>query len=201
MRGRIAFKLTAIWLAVAVPLVAILVGTYVQIYDARIAEIQQERIGYARLSAFAFRSLIMDAQRTMLVLGDQSVEAKDAPDALTEGLRRVVAQYPATYIAMLDEDGEVVAASDESLVGQDFSSLEAYALATTSADGGAIEPSTSTEDGNPGVHVVQRIYSDAREPLGAMVMRIDLERLHEEFPLDVPTGGISIIDSWGQVVF
>lgn len=201
MRRRIAYKLAAIWLAAALPLVLILVASYVERYQSRVTLVQQERVGEAQLAGSAFGSLITDAQRTMTALAMHAPGAEESPAQIAARYQAVLRTYPATYIAMLDQDGIVVAASDESMFGEDLSQIQAFAIAPYAESGGAVEPSTVQSDGKPGLHVAQRVDAARGSPRRVMVMRIDLERLHEEYPLDVARGDISIIDSWGQVVY
>lgn len=198
MRTRISYRLAAISLAVAIPLLVILIGSFIDRYQARVRLVEQERIGYARLSALAFGSLVEDAQRSMRLIAE-SAELTRSPSAAYERLGRVAAQYPASYVLFADTDGKVVATSRARLVEKNFGASQAFISAMETGNG--IEPTSLDDSGRPGLHVAARVNDDDGRPIGVMLMRIDIQRLHNEFPLEIPRGGISIIDSAGQVVF
>ena len=102
MRARIAFKLAAIWLVVALPLTVILGLTYRQWYETRVSLVQEQRLGYARLSATSFRLLVAEIQRTMHLSG-LDMMSREASSALTAlELDRLESIYPAAYVALLD---------------------------------------------------------------------------------------------------
>lgn len=201
MRNRIAYKLAAIWLAIAVPLVVVLAMSYVERHNSSLARIEQERIGYARLSAFAFRGLISDAQRTMTILGSEPVATSEASSQKTARFKKAASLYPAQYIVLLDVDGNVLAASDEDLIGTNLSAVQAFLIAPFAERGQAVEPSTQADDGGPSLHIAQLVRPPGTTSPCVMLMRIDIELLHEQYPLALGSGGVAIIDSWGQVVY
>ncbi|HET6351642.1 MAG TPA: SpoIIE family protein phosphatase [Coriobacteriia bacterium] len=200
MRRRIAYRLAAIWLAVAVPLAVILAISYVDRYQTRVDLVEQQRIGYAHLSALAFQSLIDSASRSMRALGaDPTLLGNPSRGGMR--LARTVALFPASYIVLTDEAGKVLLASTRDMEGRDLSQLPSYRAALADPNGIGLEPSSVEGSGTPGFHIAQHIYDDNNQAAGYMFMRVDIARLDSEYPLEVPTGGISIIDSDGQVVF
>lgn len=201
MRRRIGFKLAAIWLAVAVPLSIVLFITYYQWYSARVSLVEQQRIGYAQLSGTAFRLLISEVQQTMRLTGLDIAEGKVSSAASMLQLRRVSASYPAAYLVFTDPKGRVLAATRKHLVGQDLAVDPAFQLALHTPSGDAIEPSQVEVGGQIGFDVAERIDGAGGRPIGVMLMLIDVRKLHQAFPVQVPVGGISVIDSAGQVVF
>lgn len=201
MRGRITYTLAAISLAVALPLCIILVASFANHYESRLEVAEQERIGYARLSALAFRSLVEDAGRALELLGDQSDELRRDRVGGTVRMDAVADQFPADYVALVDLSGSVLAASDRGLLGSSFASSPAFVQALVSETGLGIEPSSASKRWGTGLHIARRVHDSEGNPAGVMMMRIDVDRLHDKFPVVVSTGGISIIDSKGQVIF
>lgn len=201
MRARIAFKLAAIWLVVALPLTIILGLTYQQWYETRVSLVEEQRLGYARLSATSFRLLVAEIQRTMHLSG-MDMMSREATSALTAlELDRLESIYPAAYVALTDVNGTVIAASEPGITGRNLSDHQALRQALNSPSGTGIEPSEEGEDGVVGFHLAERIEAAPDRSAGAIMLLVDVRLLAEQFPVAVPTGGISVIDSAGQVVF
>jgi len=201
VRARIAFKLAAIWLVVALPLTVILGLTYRQWYETRISLVQEQRLGYARLSATSFRLLIAEIQRTLHLSG-MDMMSREATSALTAlELDRLEKLYPAAYVALTDANGTIIAASEPGIAGLNLADHEAMRTALTSASGNGIEPSETGRNGAVGFHVAERIEAAPDRSAGAIMLFVDVRLLNEQFPVEVPSGGISVIDSDGQVVF
>ncbi|HZL04813.1 MAG TPA: GAF domain-containing protein, partial [Coriobacteriia bacterium] len=201
MRARIAFKLAAIWLVVALPLTVILGLTYRQWYETRVSLVEEQRLGYARLSATSFRLLVAEIQRTMHLSG-MDMTSRETSSVLTAlELDRLESIYPAAYVALTDVHGTILAASEPGLVGRNLSGHEALSRALASANGTGIEPSEDGGNGIVGFHLAERIEAAPDRTAGAILLLVDVRQLFENFPISVPTGGISVIDSQGQVVF
>ncbi|RJQ56000.1 MAG: GAF domain-containing protein [Actinobacteria bacterium] len=201
MRRRIAFKLAAIWLAVAIPLSAVLLATYYQWHKTHLAVIKEQRIGYATLSGTSFKMLVADLQRRMGLVGLEIVDMGVTDPESSLELRRLAASSPSAHLVFTDGRGRALAANQEGLVGEDFSGHDAFRHASRAADGNGIEGVDTGDDGAVGFHLAKRI--DARPPLSAgfMIMLVDVGKLHRSFPAVLAKGGISVIDSEGQVVF
>lgn len=201
MRARIAFKLAAIWLVVALPLALILGLTYQQWYETRVSLVQEQRLGYARLSATSFRLLVAEIQRTLHLSG-LDMMSREATSAMTAlELDRLESIYPAAYVALTDVNGTVIAASEPGITGRNLADHEALQQALSSPSGAGIEPSEENKNGVVGFHVAERIEATPDRSAGAIMLLVDVRLLSEQFPVAVPTGGISVIDSEGQVVF
>ncbi len=198
MRGRISIKLAAIWLAVAIPLFGVLFAGYYHWYSARLSLIREQRLDYARLSGRSFGVLIEDMRRSMRFAGP--TVSKSESNAGAE-LMRVAEPYPVAYAALADTAGRVLAASDRRLVGADVSSDTAFRRAVEAPVRGGIEPSEVSSDGLVGFHVAQAFGPAGERPEGVMLMFVDVRELHRSFPVTVTTGGTSIVDSDGQVVY
>lgn len=201
MRRKISLKLASIWLAVAVPLVIILSLSYWDRYQGRLDLVTQERVGYARLSALAFEALIEDTQRTMAGLGPMFSRDSDERPQMSALLAKTLADYPAAHLLLADPAGRVVESTDRRMLGRDLSGTVAFERAARTTSGNAIEPSRVHLDARRGFYVAQRVYSAEGRFVGVMMMCIDIQELHDEYPIDVPTGGVTIIDSAGQVVY
>ncbi len=201
MRARIAFKLAAIWLVVALPLTVILGLTYRQWYETRVSLVEEQRLGYARLSATSFRLLVSEIQRTMHLSG-LDMMSRGASSALTAlELDRLESTYPAAYVALTDVNGTVIAASEPGITGRNLSDHEALRQALHSPSGAGIEPSEEGENGVVGFHLAERIEAAPDRSAGAIMLLVDVRLLSQQFPVAVSNGGISVIDSKGQVVY
>ena len=201
MRARIAFKLAAIWLVVALPLTIILGLTYQQWHETRVALVEEQRLGYARLSATSFRLLVAEIQRTMHLSG-MDMLSRETSSALTAlELERLESVYPAAYVALTDINGTVLAASEPGLTGQNLSHHAAFRQAMASPSGNGIEPSETDGSGVVGFHLAERIEAAPDRAAGAIMLHVDVRRLAESFPVSATSAGISVIDSEGQVVF
>ncbi len=201
MRRRIAFQLTAIWLAVAIPLSVILAVTYFLWYQAQVSLVEEQRIGYARLSGTSFRLIVSQIEQTERLVGADILRLGVSSPAATQELRRVVASFPAEHLVLTDVRGRVVTANDQELVGDDLSGHAAFEKALRSSTGRAIEAADTELQRAAGFHVAQRINAPSGRPLGVMMMLVDVRKLHRVFPVSVSEGGISVVDSAGQVIF
>jgi HAMP domain-containing protein len=200
-RKHITARLAAIWLVVAIPLLVILALTFLEWYQARLAIILQERQGYALSAATSFDLLLTQMRLTMRVSGGEIADAVSSGADATPALRRLASLYPAAYAAFADERGAIVASSEASSVGSSLRSDAAFQQALKSGDGGGLEPSEVARDGTVGFHVAQMIPARPGRPAGIVLLLVDVRRLHAGFPVTVPSGGVSIVDSAGQVVF
>jgi serine phosphatase RsbU (regulator of sigma subunit)/HAMP domain-containing protein len=194
-------KLAAIWLAVAIPLSVVLAFTYYQWYAARISLVEQQRLGYARLAATSFELLVEEMQRSMQPAGELIAASEPASETSTVELRRVLEPFPADHLLLTDMGGRVIGASDPGMIGQDLSADTAFRAAMSSPGHAGIEPSRVASDGTVGFHVAQGIQTPNGRFSGVMLMLVDVRKLSRQFPVSVESGGISVVDSAGHVVF
>ena len=200
---RIAARLAAVYLVVAVPLVVIIALVYGQWYEARLSQIEVERTGRAEQAAVAFELLVRDMLRTLDSVGQsQAARAADSPGSAAE-LRRVEQLFPLAYVTFTDMNGRVLASSDPSLVGIDLSAEGALVQANTSSSGDGIEPSRRHPTGDVGFHLATRVTDPSGRIVGYAVALVDVSLLPNalEEVLIGRRGGVSIIDSDGQVVY
>lgn len=199
-RSRIAFRLTAIYLVVALPLVAITALVYLQWYGTRVAIVEQERVGNADVIATAFELLMRDLQLTAGSVGRSQAMGRHGSPESKEELRRFQEQWPVAYVLFTGPQGQTASASDDSLLGRDLSDLSAFKEAVRSPEGTGIEPSRRHPRDVVGFHVVRRIDDSAGTTLGFLVALVDVRRLPGALDVSVPRGGVSLIDSAGTVV-
>jgi len=200
LRRRLAVKLAAIWLVVVIPASVVLGLTFAQWHAAQISLVEEQRLGDARLAGTSFRLMVNDMQRTMGAAGELILLGRGAPASSMLELQRLNRLFPVAYVAVSDMSGRVTMASPETVVGSDLSHDPAFRQALDSRDGGGLEPSERAM-GRIGFDVAQRVSAPNGRPAGVMLMFVDVERLHTDFPVRVPIGGVSIVDSKGQVVF
>lgn len=200
MRRHIAFKLAAIALVVALPLTVVLGLTYREWYDARVSLVEEQRLGYARLAATSFQLLVAEIERALRLSGADMITRGPSSAITASELDRLEALYPAAYVVLTDVNGTVTAASEPGLIGHNLSDRQSFRQAIRSSDGTGIEPSHEGAGGVIGFHLTQRIDVAPDTSAGTMMLFVDVRELHDHFPVDVPNGGLSIIDSEGQVV-
>jgi len=200
LRRRLAVRLAAIWLVVVIPASAVLGLTFAQWHAAQVSLIEEQRLGYARLAGASFRLLVTDMQRTMAAAGELILIGRGTANPSMIELERLNSVFPAAYVAVADMNGRVTMASPETVVGLDLSHHQAFQQAISSRDGGGIEPGEHAM-GRVGFDVAQRVSTPQGRPVGVMIMFVDVQRLHREFPVRAPVGGVSVVDSKGQVVF
>ncbi|HSK48797.1 MAG TPA: SpoIIE family protein phosphatase [Coriobacteriia bacterium] len=193
--------MATIWLVVAIPLSAVVLVTYLAWYSARTAVVEQERQGYAVSIANSFELLMLNMRFAMRASGADIAETGPTSPQSESEYRRLVSSYPTAYVAFVDRGGRVLGASRPDLIGEDMSDDRAFRTAMLTTHGGAIEPSEVASGGVVGFHVAQAIPARPGRVTSVMMMFVDVRRLHRSFPLEVPDGGISIVDSAGQVVF
>jgi len=200
-RRHISARLATIWLVVAVPLLLLALVTYGALYSARTTVVEQERQGYAESAANSFELLVLNMRFSMRAAGGEMAESGPTSPSSESAFRRLVSSYPAAYVAFLDTGGRVLGCSRPGLIGETMAGDMAFRTALLTTDGGGIQPSEVTSGGVVGFHVAQTIPARPGRPAGVMLMLVDVRRLHRSFPADISTGGISIVDSAGQVVF
>lgn len=198
-KSGIATQLAAIYLIVAVPLSLILGVVYYQWYEGRVLQLEQERLEYARLAGTTFSLLIGEIQRAMRASGVEMSMPDASPATERAILDRLAAEYPAAYVAFTDKRGIVLASSETSLVGQDFSNEPALQQALASPTGAGVD---SVGEIHPdGFHVAQVIYDSRQGVTGVMVMAIDIGRLRASIPIPARGGWIGLIDADGHLVY
>lgn len=199
-RTHVGARLATIWLVVAIPLVALLLVTDYEWYSARMSLVEQERREYAESVATSFKLLVSDIRYSLRSTGGDIAVAPSSPSSQAE-LQRLVSAYPAANVVFTDASGRILGSSQPGLVGESVSQDTAFLTATRASGGFGMEPSQVSNGGLVGFHIAQIIPARSGRHAGVMVMLIDVRRLHQSFPVQVPVGGISVIDSSGQVVF
>ncbi|MBE0476304.1 MAG: SpoIIE family protein phosphatase [Coriobacteriia bacterium] len=202
-RARIAWKLAAIYMVVAVPLVTILAVVYRQWYDTRVAQVEQERLGVARLAGTAFELLVKDMLGTAGALGQSQVARDPGSPESVQALQRFQEAYPVRYAAVTDPRGRVLSSSGTVPEGEDLSGDPAFGACLRSASGEGIEPSARHEHDGVGFHLARRIDDADGDTVGVMMVLVDVTALPEalEDVVGMERGGMSIIDSRGRLVF
>jgi serine phosphatase RsbU (regulator of sigma subunit) len=200
-RRHVSAQLATIWLVVAIPLSVLLVATYGEWYAARSTVVAQERQGYATAAAASFDLLLTQMRLSARSFGTDLADAGRSPDAVSATLKRMSTPFPVAYAAFADLSGRVVAATDPHLVGQSVTTATAFQQALQAPDGGGLDRSHVASGGVVGFTVAQRIPESASRPAGVVLMLVDVRKLAQSFPMNVPARGISIVDSAGQVVY
>lgn len=199
-RVSISTKLLTIYLIIAIPLIAIIALAYLDRYRNQTEIILRERTDTALLAAHSFTLFVKDICWTMQGHGMAIVENQYPPDRAASTLGRLLDVYPISHAVMTDADGKVVAATDTSLLGQDFSNHEALRAVITGTRQLGIEPLEHNQKPT-GFHIACAIRDEAGEVQRAIVCYIDIAKLQRQLEIDIDMGGINIVDSNGYLVF
>jgi aspartyl-tRNA(Asn)/glutamyl-tRNA(Gln) amidotransferase subunit A len=200
-RTHIAARLATIWLVVAIPMTVMVFATYGAWYTARQSIIEQQREGYAESTAKSFQLLLLKLRFELRTSGANLAEDGPPYRSAESVFSRIAAAFPVADVVLTDTRGRVLSASDADLVGRSLAQDAAFRVAMRAPDGSGIEPSEDASRGVVGFHVAQLIPARPGRPPRVMMALVDVRRLHQTFTADVPTGGISVVDSAGQVVF
>ncbi len=200
LRSHVSVRLATIWLVVAIPLSVVLLVTYYQWYEAQVSIVEQERQGYAQAIATSFELFLAQMRLDMRASGGEVADMAVSSARTGRQLERLASVYPVTYAVFANSRGRVLASSQLGLVGESVALDNAFRTAMRAPDGGGLEPSEVASGAVVGFHVAQKIPARTGRPAGVMLMFVDVRKLHS-FPIMVPAGGISIVDSAGQVVF
>ena len=201
LRKHVSARLALIWLVVVIPLSVVLLATFYALYQSQLSLAEQVRQGYAQSVATSFNLLLTEMRLTMRSTGTEIGDAGASSASATPELVRLASSYPVAYAALADASGRVVASSKRALVGSSVATDTAFRAAMRAKNGGGLEPSEVASPGLVGFHVAQAIPARAGRPSRVMLMFVDARKLHDSFPVMVPTGGVSVVDSAGQVVF
>ncbi len=196
----ISQKLIILYLIIAAPLMAVIGYDYLSRYQLRIERALAERTGTAKMAAASFTRLIGELGRSMKFTGQAITENSYPPPQAASSLGKLLNDYPIDYAVYTDSTGTVIASTDAQLVGQNLAKHEAFKSVISGYKQAGIGPASRTQN-TTGFYVAQAIRGDDGAIHGTVGSFVDVTKLNSVLQVDVPSGGVNIVDADGHLVF
>lgn len=196
----ISQKLIIIYLIIAAPLMAVIGYGYLSRYQLRIEKALVDRTETAKMTAASFTMFTGELGRSMKLIGQAITENSYPPPQAALSLGKLLDNYPINYAVYTDPSGTVITSTDAHLVGQNLAKHGAFKAVISGYKQAGIEPMSQTQDAI-GFYIAQAVRGDDGAIHGIVGSFIDVTKLDKVLQVDVPSGGVNIVDSNGHLVF
>ena len=197
----IGLKLTGIYLIIAIPLLIAVGLSFVARYREHLETATQERRDVARVTAEGFASELDSMALNMRFVMRHAVDERRSAEEIASELSVLDDDFPIAYSAMLDPQGRVMGATEDSLIGADLSQRPEVRPLLEANRPLASSDVTVGLDGQRGFYVAAALTTQPGEVRAAITAFVPLELLQTRAPILLRTGFAHIVDSQGQLVY